>query len=128
MRRVTLFILVPTILTLLVGCGADPSIRAGAWQCTTQYGNFTLYITDDGNAVKDVKYSVNCQSNGTDDRNYIKGEPWPLDGRKLNFGVYMAGQVPLVVWTGKFSNDGKTLKGKMSLFFGNCVTDFKITR
>ena len=113
---------------ILAGCDTDPSVRAGAWQCATQYGDFTLYITDDGTAVKDVKYSVNCFDNGTDDGNFTMGEPWPLDGRKLNFGVYMSGQVPLVVWKGKFSTDGKTLTGEMSLFWGNCVTDFKITR
>lgn len=128
MRKVTLIILVFTISLLLVGCGADPSIRAGAWQCTTQFGNFTLYITDDGTAVKDVKYSVNCGDNETNDSNFTMGKPWPLDGRKLDFGVYVAGQVPLVVWKGEFSTDGKTLTGEMSLFSGSCITDFKITR
>lgn len=128
MRSITRFIPVLFALTLLAGCGADPSVRAGAWEGSTPYGDFTIYITDDGTAIEDVSYSVECGDNWTNDENFRMGDPYPLDGRKLDFGVYIAGQVPVAVWNGEFSADGKTLSGELSLFADSCVSDFKITR
>ena len=116
------------LLVLLVGCGADPSVRAGAWEGSTEYGDFTLLISEDGKAIEDVSYSVECGDNWTDDSNFRMGDPHPLDGRKFDFGVWLAGQVPMVVWKGEFSADGTTLNGELSLFAEACVTDFQITR
>ncbi len=129
MRSATLFM--PVLLILLVlpaGCGADPSVRVGAWQGSTQYGDFTLYISEDGTTIKDVSYSVRCGDNWTDDSNFNMGDSYPIEGRKLDFGVWLAGQVPLVIWKGEFSSDGKTLSGELRLFGNSCVTSFKITR
>jgi hypothetical protein len=115
-------------LGLQPGCGADPSVRAGAWKSSTPYGDFTIHITADGTAIENVSFSVKCGDNSTDDKNFRMGDPHKLDGRKLDFGVWLAGQVPIVIWKGKFSADGKTLSGKLSLFADSCVTDFEITR
>lgn len=130
MRSITRLVPVVVILLAFVAaCGAaDPSVRAGAWDGSTPYGDFTIYITDDGTAIRDVAYSVRCGDNWTDDSNFRINEPYPLDGRKLDFGAYLAGQVPMVVWTAEFSSDGKTLSGELSLFAGGCVADFEITR
>jgi len=130
MRSITR--LVPVVVMLLAfvaACGAaDPSVRAGAWAGSTQYGDFTIYITDDGTAVEDIEYSVRCGENWTDDSNFRMSEPYPLDGRKLDFGVYLAGQLPIAVWTGEFSADGKSLGGELHLFADACTADFEITR
>ena len=128
MRSVTHFMPVLIILTLLAGCEADPSVRAGAWEGSTPYGDFTIYITDDGTAIEDVSFSFQCRGNSTNDSSFRMGDPHPLDGRKLEFGAWLAGQVPIVDWTGEFSADGKTLSGELSLFADSCVTDFEITR
>jgi hypothetical protein len=128
MRSVTLFMPVLIILlTLVAGCEADPSVRAGAWEGSTPYGDFTIYITDDGTAIEDASFSFRCEGNLINDRSFRMGDPYPLDGRNLKFGVLSAGVVPFVVWTGEFSADGKTLSGELSLL-GGCVTDFEITR
>jgi hypothetical protein len=128
MRSVFRFMLLVILLVPLAGCGANPSVRAGAWEGSTPYGDFTFYITEDGTAIEDIAYSVRCGENWTDDSNFRMGEPYPLDGRKLDFGVWLAGQVPMAVWKGEFSADGKTLSGELSLFADLCVTDFEITR
>jgi len=113
---------------LLTACSAGKKVRAGAWHGSTEYGDFTFYISEDGKAIEDVDYSVNCGENWTDDSNFKMGEPRELDGDKLDFGLWIAGQVPVAVWEGEFSADGKTLTGTLSLFAGLCVTDFEITR
>ena len=128
MRSITRIIPLLFMLVLLTGCAADPSVRAGAWEASTPYGDFTFYISDDGVAIEDVSYAIQCKGNWTDDSNFRMGDPRPLDGRKLDFGLYLTGQMPIAVWTGEFSADGKTLSGELDLFAGSCATDFEISR
>jgi hypothetical protein len=129
MQSVLRYSLVLVIMAVfLVGCGADPSVRAGAWQGSTPYGDFTIYISEDGTHIEDVSYSVQCKGNSNNDGNFRMGDPYPLDGRKLDFGVWVAGQIPIAVWEGKFSADGKTLSGVLSLFADSCITNFEISR
>ena len=71
------------LLALLAGCGADPSIRAGAWQGSTPYGDFTLYITEDGTAIEDVSFSVQCGDNWTDDSVFRMGDPHVMHQDKM---------------------------------------------
>lgn len=129
MRSAKRFVPVLVLLTLLAGCGgADPSVRAGAWEGSTPYGDFIIYITSDGTAIEDVSYSFQCQGNSTNESSLRMSEPYPLEGRQLEFGAWLAGQVPVVTWTGEFSADGKTMRGELSLFADSYVTDFEITR
>lgn len=129
MKKPVLLILAVLIGSiLLTACGTSKTVRAGAWHGSTEYGDFTFYISEDGKAIEDVDYSVNCGENWTDDSNFTMGEPRELDGNKLDFGLWIAGQVPVAIWEGEFSADGKTLSGTLSLFAGLCETDFEITR
>lgn len=100
----------------------------GRWEASTEYGDFAIIITPEGTAIQDVKYSFRCGDNSINDSNFRLTEPYPLDGRKLDFGVYLAGQVPMATWEAKFSRDGNTLSGTLELMAGGCSSDFEITR
>jgi hypothetical protein len=116
------------LLAFLTACAADPSVRAGSWKGSTPYGDFTFYITDDGTAIEDVSYAIKCNEIGDNGYSFQMGPPYKLDGRKLEFEIAIGGQMSIAKWTGKFSADGKTLKGELNLFADSCITDFEITR
>ncbi|OFW66748.1 MAG: hypothetical protein A2Z12_09075 [Actinobacteria bacterium RBG_16_68_21] len=118
------------VTLLSAGCAseASPEVRAGVWEGSTPFGDFAFFITADGTAIEDVDYSVHCEGNWTDDSSFLMGDPMPLDGRQLQFGVTLAGQVPIATWTGEFSADGTTLTGELSLFADSCNTEFEIAR
>lgn len=130
MYRVNQFVLVMTILmALTVGCSSNPSVRAGAWHGSTQYGDFTIHITDEGMAIKDISFSrLQCGVNWIHDRNFNIFSPHPLDGRNLEISFSIAGQLPVAEWKGRFNASGDTLRGELNLFGGLCKTDFIITR
>lgn len=113
----------------LIACRSDsPGVRAGDWEGSTEFGDFTFTITPVGTAIEDVQYSFHCRDNGFNSSNFRMGEPSPLEGRDLRFGVYLAGQVPMAVWHGEFSRDGQTLSGELDILGGSCKAEFKITR
>jgi hypothetical protein len=127
-QSVAFFLSILSILTFLSACGADPSKRAGAWEGSTEYGDFTFYITDDGTAIEDVSYLFKCNGIRANDYSFQMGAPYRLDGRRLEFEIAIGGQMSIAKWTAEFSTDGKTLIGELSLLADSCTTDFEITR
>jgi hypothetical protein len=130
MKKQTLVLLIFILVSLIffTACAVDPSVRAGAWEGSTPYGDFTFYITDDGTAIEDVSYAIKCNEIGDNGYSFEMGPPYKLDGRQLEFEIAIGGQMSIAKWTGKFSADGKTLKGELNLFADSCITDFEITR
>lgn len=119
-----------TLLALSTGaCGnSPPEVRAGDWRAVTEFGTFTFTISPDGAAIANVEYAFRCGDNTFSSASFRMGDPTPLEGRKLAFSVWVAGQLPMADWKGTFSRDGGTLKGALDLLGELCHADFEITR
>ena len=125
--------LVPLIFLCLLSAGcAAPETRAGAWTAKTEYGDFTIYVTEDGTAVAQVDYDFKCLGSNASAYDKPFREPAEsIEGRKLSQSVIYA-FITMVEIEGKFSMDGKQLSGTVTFLpqeiHGGCPTEFTSTR
>jgi hypothetical protein len=128
-----MFLLIVLIL-VLAGCISAPAeTRAGKWSANTEYGDFAIYVSDDGMAITQVDYDFECK--GMDA--YSNNQPWrePFEGidegGKLSMFV-RAGFIRALNIEAKFSANGKRLSGTVTFVpeevSGGCKANFSSTR
>ncbi len=70
---------------------APPQTRAGVWKATTDCGDFTLFVSDDGNAVTNANWEIRKPDLGNDPLRLKKetsstpwDRPFAFQGRELS--------------------------------------------
>jgi hypothetical protein len=119
------------LILVLAGC-ASAETRAGAWDASTEYGDFTIYVSEDGTAITQVDYDFECKGVQASSDNQPFREPLEvIDGRKLSMWV-SASFIKMVSFEATFSSNGKRLAGTVTFvpeeISGGCKADFTSTR
>ena len=125
------FFLLLGLLIFLTGC-APPETRAGPWTASTEYGDFTIYVTQDGTAISKVDYDFECGGFTTaayDQPFRVPSET--IEGRKLSISVSHS-FIMVVSIEGSFNPDGEKLSGTVTFvpqkLGGGCTADFTSSR
>ncbi|MBN2348656.1 MAG: hypothetical protein JXJ22_07465 [Bacteroidales bacterium] len=119
------------VFFLLSSCTNIPTdIRSGNWHYFTDFGEFTLTVSPDGNSITGVKYKIYCgQQSPTG--SYELPEDFPgsaIEKNKFDLSLTVAGQITITNWKAKFNREGNTLSGTWSVVEGLCSKEFSITR
>lgn len=128
MRRI-LFSMILLMLTLL-SCTAPPETRAGTWEVNTEYGDFILYISDDGQTITRADYEFECKGMQAANNHEFQSA---IEITDREFGMWVGmGFLKMASWEGKFSANGKKLTGTVTFspdeIDGGCPTSFSVSR
>jgi len=125
------FSLLVILIIILTAC-APPETRAGSWYASTEYGDFTVHVNQNGTAVTQMDYDFDC-GGVTASANSVpfKVPSETIDGRKLSISVSYS-FIKMISIEGSFSPDGKKLSGTATFMpqeiSGGCTADFTSTR
>ncbi|MGD9119007.1 MAG: hypothetical protein PVJ08_09825 [Dehalococcoidia bacterium] len=119
------------IAVFVFGCGesAPPETRAGEWNASTDFGEFTLFVDSSGTMITSIEYSYqSCSksiiSGGVTFSNIISFEEGlPIEDNK--FSLEMEG-VSSMELKGTFSRDGTSASGSWKA--GDCSGKWKVTK
>lgn len=119
------------IALLLSGCGpsAPPETRAGKWEATTDFGEFTFTVDPSGTTITSIEYSFQSCSDAiisgsvTFSGTIDLGEGLSIENGKFTLEV---GGVASMEFDGKFSRDGTRASGSWTA--GACSGKWTSTR
>jgi len=119
------------LIFFLAGC-APPESRAGSWHASTEYGDFTVYVNQEGTAVTSMDYDFECGGvTASADSVPFKASSKSIDGRKLTISITYS-FIKMLNIEGSFSLDGKRLSGTATFMpqeiSGGCTADFTSKR
>ena len=128
MKRITISII---LICFLTSCSPPESI-AGAWEASTEYGDFTVYVNEEENAITQIDYEFVCGGVEASAYNQPFSKPSEtINGRKLSIYVSYSFMKMLEI-DGSFSSNGKKLSGTVSFMpqeiSGGCTADFSVSR
>jgi len=112
-----------SITLLLSTCNFSPENRAGKWQATSEFGDFSFVIDETGSMITHIEYDLTCEEGGLSSSLDMSGGPGSdLEDGKINLKILMLGSIPMVEWEGKFNSSGTKASGTLWMIQGNCET------
>ena len=119
------------IALLFSGCGpsAPPETRAGKWEATTDFGEFTFTVDPSGTTITSIEYSFQSCSDAiisgsiTFSGTIDLGEGLSIENSKFTLEV---GGVTSMEFDGKFNRDGTRASGSWTA--GACSGKWASTR
>jgi len=103
-------------ISLLAGCSGSPEKRAGRWEATSEFGDFTFVIDETGTMITHMEHDLKCKVGTMTDSFDMSGGPGSdLEDGKISLKRSMAG-IPLVEWEGKFNASGTKASGTLWMF------------
>ena len=129
-KTLTFWLLILALAALfLSGCGVAPEKRAGKWQATSEFGDFTFTIDETGSMITYIKYDLECGKGSQSNSAKMSGGPGSdlKDGKiALKFSVI---GIPMVEWSGKFNRSGSKASGTLWMFGReNCECEWKAVK
>jgi hypothetical protein len=117
------------ILLLLAGCSGSPEKRAGRWEATSEFGDFTFVIDETGTMITHMEHDLECKTGTMTDSFTMSGGPGSdLTDGKISLKRSMAG-IPLIEWEGTFNASGSRASGTVWLFGReNCESKWQATK
>ena len=122
-------VLVLLTISLLAGCSGSPEKRAGRWEATSEFGDFTFVVDETGTMITHMEHDLECKTGTmTDSFGMSGGHGSDLTDGKISLKRSMAG-IPLVEWEGTFNSAGTKASGTVWLFGReNCESKWQATK